>query len=112
MLGALDPDAPRRVMENYADLAPGFGRYVIESPFGEIYADPALDQRTRRLAAVAALTAVGDVEIPLAAHVRYALAAGATREEIVATVVQTSVYAGFPAVGQGARNRAGDVWKD
>ncbi|CAA9438107.1 MAG: 4-carboxymuconolactone decarboxylase, partial [uncultured Phycisphaerae bacterium] len=96
VLGRLDPAAPQRVVDAYAKVSPDFGRYVIEYPFGDIYARPGLDTRTRLLAAIAALTAVGDTEVPLGHHVRYALNAGCTREQIVETIVQTSVYAGFP----------------
>ncbi|AUX44685.1 uncharacterized protein SOCE26_061520 [Sorangium cellulosum] len=101
VLGRLDPAAPQRVMEGYADLAPDFGRYVIEYPFGDIYARPGLDLRTRLLTAVAALAAVGDSEVPLGNHIRYALNVGCTREEIVETVMQVSVYAGFPRAVKG-----------
>ena len=96
VLGRLDPAAPQRVVDAYAKVSPDFGRYVIEYPFGDIYARPGLDTRTRLLAAIAALTAVGDTEVPLGHHVRYALNAGCTREQVVETVMQTSVYAGFP----------------
>ncbi|KYG04408.1 hypothetical protein BE21_46975, partial [Sorangium cellulosum] len=101
VLGRLDPAAPRRVMEVYAGVAPDFGRYVIEYPFGDIYARPGLDLRTRLLTAVAALAAVGDSEVPLGNHIRYALKVGCTREEIVETVMQVSVYAGFPRAVKG-----------
>ncbi|WP_437321274.1 carboxymuconolactone decarboxylase family protein [Sorangium sp. So ce385] len=101
VLGRLDPAAPRRVMEVYAGVAPDFGRYVIEYPFGDIYARPGLDLRTRLLTAVAALAAVGDSEVPLGNHLRYALNVGCTREEIVETIMQVSVYAGFPRAVKG-----------
>ncbi|KYF87116.1 hypothetical protein BE20_26955, partial [Sorangium cellulosum] len=101
VLGRLDPAAPRRVMEAYAGVAPDFGRYVIEYPFGDIYARPGLDLRTRLLTAVAALAAVGDSEVPLGNHIRYALSVGCTREEIVETIMQVSVYAGFPRAVKG-----------
>ncbi len=96
VLGRLDPTAPRRVVDACAKVSPDFGRYVIEYPFGDIYARPGLDTRTRLLAAIAALTAVGDTGVPLGHHVRYALNAGCTREQVVETIMQTSVYAGFP----------------
>ncbi|WP_437504999.1 carboxymuconolactone decarboxylase family protein [Sorangium sp. So ce1099] len=101
VLGRLDPAAPQRVMDVYAGLAPDFGRYVIEYPFGDIYARPGLDLRTRLLTAVAALAAVGDSEVPLGNHIRYALNVGCTRDEIVETIMQTSVYAGFPRAVKG-----------
>ncbi|WP_437820369.1 carboxymuconolactone decarboxylase family protein [Sorangium sp. So ce1078] len=101
VLGRLDPAAPQRVMDAYAGVAPDFARYVIEYPFGDIYARSGLDLRTRLLTAVAALAAVGDSEVPLGNHVRYALNIGCTREEIVETVMQVSVYAGFPRAVKG-----------
>ncbi|WP_438001914.1 carboxymuconolactone decarboxylase family protein [Sorangium sp. So ce185] len=101
VLGRLDRGAPGRVMEAYAGVAPDFGRYVIEYPFGDIYARPGLDLRTRLLTAVAALAAVGDSEVPLGNHIRYALNVGCTRDEIVETVMQVSVYAGFPRAVKG-----------
>ena len=97
VLDGFEAGASDRVLANYADLAPHFGRYVVEYPFGEIYArQEQLDARTRLLAAVAALTAVGDSEYALKAHIRYALGAGCTQEEVVEVIVQTNIYAGFP----------------
>ncbi|WP_438025757.1 carboxymuconolactone decarboxylase family protein [Sorangium sp. So ce233] len=101
VLGRLDPAAPQRVLDGYAAVAPDFGRYVLEYPFGDIYARPGLDQRTRLLTAVAALAAIGDSEVPLGNHIRYALNAGCTREEVVETMMQVSVYAGFPRTVKG-----------
>ena len=56
-----------------------------------------LDPITRELATVALLTALGDQPAALKNHLRTALAAGATRAQIVHVLEQMAIYAGFPA---------------
>ena len=60
-----------------------------------------LDAITRELAAVALLTAIGTQPVALRQHLRGALAAGATREQIVHVLEQMAIYAGFPAALNG-----------
>jgi len=59
MLQRVDGEAGERVIQSLQDVAPDLGRYVIEFAFGDVYSCPGLDLRTRRLATVAALTALG-----------------------------------------------------
>jgi alkylhydroperoxidase/carboxymuconolactone decarboxylase family protein YurZ len=56
-----------------------------------------LEPVTRELAAVALLTAIGTQPAALKHHLRAALAAGATRAQIVLVLEQMAIYAGFPA---------------
>ena len=60
-----------------------------------------LDPLTRELATVALLTAVGTQPAALKHHLRAALAAGATRGQIVHVLEQMAIYAGFPAALNG-----------
>jgi len=60
-----------------------------------------LDPVTRELAAVALLTAIGTQPAALKHHLRAALAAGATRAQIVLVLEQMAIYAGFPAALNG-----------
>lgn len=83
------------------DIAPDFARYLVEFPFGDIYSRPGLDLKTRELATIAALTALGNAAPQLGAHIRMALNVGCTRQEIVETIIQMAVYAGFPAALNG-----------
>jgi 4-carboxymuconolactone decarboxylase len=64
-------------------------------------AEGELDPTTRELAAIALLTAIGTQPAALRQHLRGALAAGATREQIVHVLEQMAVYAGFPAALNG-----------
>jgi 4-carboxymuconolactone decarboxylase len=60
-----------------------------------------VDAVTRELVTVAVLTAIGNQPAALKHHLRAALAAGATRDQIVHVLEQMAVYAGFPAALNG-----------
>jgi 4-carboxymuconolactone decarboxylase len=84
-----------------AEIAPDFARMTIEFPFGDLYARGALDLRSREIAAVAALAALGTAAPQLRVHVAAALNLGVGREEIIEILMQTAIYAGFPAAMNG-----------
>lgn len=94
-------EAGEQVMESLKDIAPDLGRYVIEFPFGDIYSRPGLDLKSREIATVAALTALGNAQPQLKVHIHAALNVGCTREEVVEVIVQMAVYAGFPTALNG-----------
>jgi 4-carboxymuconolactone decarboxylase len=81
--------------------APDLADYVVEFVFGDIFSRPGLDLKSRELATVAALTALGTAGPQLRAHIRGALNAGLSEREIVEIIVQMAVYAGFPAALNG-----------
>jgi 4-carboxymuconolactone decarboxylase len=90
-----------RMMDKLAEVAPDLARYTIEYAFGDVYSRPGLDLRTRMLATVAGLTALGNAQPQLRANIQNALKVGCTREEILEVILQMSVYAGFPAALNG-----------
>lgn len=100
-LSEIDGEAGRKVIDSLQAIAPDLARYVIEFPFGDIYQRPGLDLRTRELATVAALTALGHCQPQLAVHVNGALNVGCRPEEVVEVIIQMAVYAGFPAALNG-----------
>lgn len=100
-LKEVDGEAGERVMESLKDIAPDFARYVIEFPFGDIYSRPGLDLKSREIAVIAALTALGNAQPQLKVHVHGALNVGLTRQEVVEVIIQMAVYAGFPAALNG-----------
>lgn len=83
--------------DDLEDVAPDFGRFIVEFSYGDVFSRPGLDRRTRELAIISALTALGTAERQLKAHILGAFKAGASREEVVETIMQVAVYAGFPA---------------
>lgn len=101
MLRQVDGKGGEAVLESLRDIAPDFARYLIEFPFGDIYARPGLDLKSREFAVVAALTALGNASPQLKVHIAAALHVGCTREEIVEVIMQMAVYAGFPAALNG-----------
>ena len=100
-LREIDGEAGEHVLESLGDIAPDFARYLIEFPFGDIYSRPGLDLKSREIAVVAALTALGNAAPQLKVHIRGALNVGVTRAEIVETIMQMAIYAGFPAALNG-----------
>jgi 4-carboxymuconolactone decarboxylase len=89
------------VVKSLEQIAPDLGRFIIEFSYGDIISRPGLDYRTKELATVAMLTALGTAAPQLKVHIGGALKVGATREEIVEVIQQMAVYAGFPAALNG-----------
>lgn len=100
-LAEIDGEAGEAVIASLADIAPDFARYILEFPFGDIYARPGLDLRSREVATIAALTAMGTAAPQLKVHIRAGLNVGLGREKIVEIIMQMAVYAGFPAALNG-----------
>ena len=85
------------VESGVAEVAPEFARMVIEFAFGDLYSRDALDLRTRELIAIAVLAATGTAGPQLRMHVESAANVGLTKSHIIETLIQVSLYAGFPA---------------
>lgn len=100
---------PRRLAQ-LQRLDPGLRAVVEDVIYGGFYARDVLDQRTRELCAVAALTVLGRTA-QLRTHILAALGAGATRAEIQEAIVQMAVYAGFPAA-LGGLDLMEQVWQE
>lgn len=60
----IDGEAGERVVESLKDIAPDIApdiaRLLIEFPFDDIYSRPGLDLKSREIAVIAALTALGN----------------------------------------------------
>ncbi len=81
----------------YEEIDPDLYRIVLEFVHGEILSRPGLELKIRELLIVAVLTALGrPAETEL--HIHGALNVGCSRQEITETIIQTGVYAGFPAM--------------
>jgi len=110
-LQEIDGKAGERVVDSLRDIAPDFARLLIEFPFGDIYSRPGLDLKSREIAVVAALTALGNAAPQLKVHIHGALNVGCTRQEVVEVLMQMAVYAGFPAALNGLFS-AKEVFKE
>jgi 4-carboxymuconolactone decarboxylase len=96
-LQEIDGEAGQKVIDSLASIAPDLAKYTIEFPFGDVYQRPGLDLKSREMATVAALTALGHCQPQLNVHINGALNVGCTPEEIIEIIIQMAVYAGFPA---------------
>lgn len=100
------------VVRSFEDVAPEIGQMIVEHSYGDIFCRPGLDPKTRELTACAALAgrATKATETPLRVHINAALNVGASREEIVETLLNMVAYFGFPAV-QSAMRIAGEEFQ-
>ena len=81
--------------EDFQDL---LARYA----WGEVWARPGLDRRTRSCITVAMLVALGQAE-ELKVHLRGALNNGVTVDELKEVLLQTAIYCGIPAANTAFR---------
>ncbi len=107
----VNASAADRVVETMQELNPDLARYLVEFAYGDIYGRPGLDLKSRQIAAIAALTALGTAGPQLKIHIHGALNAGCQRQEVVEVILQTAIYAGFPAATNGIRI-AGEVFME
>lgn len=80
-----------------AEVAPDFARMAIEFPLGDLYARDGLDFRSREIAAISSLATLGNAGPQLRIHIRAATRVGVSKAEIIEILMQTAIYAGFPA---------------
>ena len=96
----LGEDQAAQVQRAWQEISPDFEAYVVGFLSGEVWARPGLDRRTKSLCTIAALAALGR-QRGLELNIRMALRNGATRREIVETLLHIAPYAGFPAAWEG-----------
>jgi 4-carboxymuconolactone decarboxylase len=110
-LQALDAEAAAKVMKGLQDIAPDMARFIIEFGYGDVYSRPGLDPKSRQVATIAALTALGNAKPQLQFHLRAALNAGLSPQEIIEVMYVTTVFAGFPC-GINGINAAREVFQE
>ncbi len=108
----VNPDMEDVLEERYGSYVPGIGQSVVDFAYGQQYSRPGLDLRSRYIATIAALTALGGQTSPqLKVNIEGALKAGLTKEEIGEVIWQMSLYGGFPSAIN-ALNTALEVFED
>ena len=100
IVDGLFPATGRKRLAEYAAIDPGYAEIMENTIFGGLYARDVLDQKTRELCALAALVALGR-KPQTRTHGLAALNAGASEREIREVVMQTAIFAGFPAALEG-----------
>ena len=100
-LTTITGDGAGKMVESLREIAPELAEWVIDFAYGDVVSRPQLPLTTRELATVAALTALGNAQPQLKAHIKGALNAGCSPREVVEVIMQMAVYAGFPAAING-----------
>ena len=90
-------DAADNWIKAIHDIYPEFAKVNVEFPFGELYRRDVVDDKTRELCTVAALTVQGYALPELKVHVMGALNTGSSKAEILEIITQMIAYCGFPA---------------
>jgi 4-carboxymuconolactone decarboxylase len=76
-----------------------FQDFITRYAWGDVWARPGLDRRTRSCITIAMLVTLKQ-EHELAMHLRAALRVGVTRAEIREILLQSAIYAGVPAANR------------
>ncbi|MBS1894786.1 MAG: 4-carboxymuconolactone decarboxylase, partial [Actinobacteria bacterium] len=92
VLGEAHVDRAEAKKDEFTD---DFQDFITRYAWGEIWDRPGLDRRSRSVATLAALIALG-AEDEIAMHVRAALHNGLTEAEIKEVILHTALYAGLP----------------
>nr|WP_245557575.1 carboxymuconolactone decarboxylase family protein [Deinococcus peraridilitoris] len=90
-------DQAERIERRLQDLDPDLARYVTSFAYGDIYERPGLDLKIRELLACVMLISLGNPD-ELKTHLRGALRAGATEQEVREALLFAIPYLGFPRV--------------
>ena len=90
--------AGEAMVAEMAEICPAFADMTIDWALGGIMGRPGLDLVSRQLVLIASCVTLGHAMPQLRAHTEAALNVGATREQIVETILQLTFYAGGPAV--------------
>jgi len=88
-----------RAVAGTTDFTRDFQELITRYAWGEIWARPGLDRKTRSCITLTALVAHGHFE-ELALHVRAARRNGLTPDEIKEVLLQTAIYCGVPAANR------------
>ena len=92
----LGDDHVDEAIRSTTELTADFQSFITRYAWGEIWARPGLDRRTRSCITLTALIALNRPD-ELEMHLRAALRNGLSAEEIREVLLQSAVYCGVPA---------------
>lgn len=86
----------KSVIDSLENIAPDLGSWIIEFAYGDVISRNTINIKQRELETIAILGALGGAETQLKVHIQGCLNVGCTKEEIIESLMQLCVYAGFP----------------
>jgi 4-carboxymuconolactone decarboxylase len=95
-----------QLVASLEEICPDFATMTIEWAMAGVMGRPGLDLVTRQLLLIAACTTLGFAVPQLRAHIEAGLSIGATREQIIETILQMTFYAGGAATSNAMRTAA------
>jgi 4-carboxymuconolactone decarboxylase len=95
----LGADYVERSTTTISDFRRPLLELVTEYGWGSVWSRPGLDRRSRSLVTIAAMAALRQ-QAELAVHVRGAVRAGVSAEEIQEVLLQMAVYCGAPTAAE------------
>lgn len=94
----LNPGLKAVLDERYGHLLPGMSDTVIDMAYGQFYARPGLNLKSRYIATIAALAAMGgQTGTQLRINIEAGLKAGLSETEIAEVIWQMALDGGLPA---------------
>lgn len=99
-----------RAIAGTTPLTADFQDFITRVAWGDVWSRPGLDRRSRSVAVLTALIALGHHE-ELAMHLRAALRNGLTVDEVREVILQSAIYCGVPAANTAFRIAA-EVYAD
>ena len=84
-----------KIASDLQEVSPEIVTLIIEWIYGDLYADQAIDLRTREISNISALVATGSLP-QLRNHIYAALKQGLSFEEIKHIILNVAIVAGFP----------------
>lgn len=88
-----------RANASITDFTADFQDYITRTAWGDIWSRPGLDRRSRSVAVLTAMIALGHHD-EFSMHVRAALRNGLTVDEIKEVILQAGLYCGVPAANE------------
>ena len=99
-----------RAIAGTTPLTADFQDFITRVAWGDVWSRPGLDRRSRSVAVLTALIALGHHE-ELAMHLRAALRNELTVDEVREVILQSAIYCGVPAANTAFRIAA-EVYAD
>lgn len=106
----LGPAHVDRATASATDFNRDYQEFITRYAWGEVWARPGLDRRTRSLLTIAMMASLGRWD-ELRLHIRATRNTGVTREEVREVLLQVAVYAGVPAANS-AYHHAAAVYRE
>lgn len=89
-------DKAEDIIAGFEKVSPDFANYIVNFAYGDLYDRKGISDKTREIAAVAAMIGQGNTGFPLKAHLNGMLNVGWTKQEVLEIIIFLVGYVAFP----------------